>query len=164
MKSRVHMRLSGLSGILAGVCLLLGLAFILAVFMGEAALAASAIFLTLGKGFELFFLFGIFCTQPQIQDKTYLAAFILSVFGLTVDLFPPLGRVLFMIGLLLFAVSTNNKKELPYWGFWLWLAGAVAVLVSSIFSIRLLMGIGTLFSAAALIIMGAALRRSYSEG
>lgn len=149
----------------AGVCLLLlGVAFILAGFIGEAALAASAIFLTLGKVFELFFLFGIFSTQPQTQDKTYLAAFILSVFGLTVDLFPPLGRVLFMIGLLLFAISTKNKHNLPYWGFWLWLAGALAVLVSSLFGIRLLMGMGAFGIAAALIIMGVAIRRSYREG
>lgn len=161
MKTRSLIRMSGLSGILAGVLLvLLGLAFILSVFIGETALAASGIFLTLSKIFETFLLFGIFSTQLAAHAKAAPAALVLSVSGLMVDLFPPFGRVLFILGLFLFALSSRKNKALPSWAFWLWFGGAAVALVSSLLGIRLGMGMGALISAAAVFLLGSALRKN----
>lgn len=118
MKYRRIIRLSGLSGIIAGACLLLlGMSFIVSVFVGEVALLTSSIFLTLGKLCELFLLFGIFSVQYPTGEKINLWGLILAVSGLTIDLFPPLGRVLFAIGILLFAISSRRSKHVPSWGF-----------------------------------------------
>ena len=154
-------RLTGVSGVIAGVSvLLLGLSFIVSVFVGEVALVASSLFLTTGKVFELFLLFGIFSLLYSDREKISLAALILSVSGLMIDLFPPLGRVFLLIGILLFAIASRRIKTIRGWGLWLWLGGTSLLLAAALIDIKLLIGLGALTSGTAMIILGSSLSRT----
>ena len=158
MKEPKLIRLTGVSGIIAGASvLLLGLSFIVSVFVGEVALVASSLFLTTGKVFELFLLFGIFSLLYTDREKISLAALFLSVSGLMIDLFPPLGRILLLTGILLFAISSRRIKTIPGWALWLWLGGTSLLIAAALIDIKLLIGLGALASGTAMIVLGSGL-------
>ena len=160
MKKGYLLRLSGASAVTAGgFFLLVGISFILTLFIGEKALVASGFLLVLGTLFELFGLIGFFTCQVDSLPRMGLTGFILMVAGIMIDLFPPTGRVLFTIGVLLFALANQKTKILPSWGFWTWLIGSSAVLISAFIGGNLLTGLGALVNAGALIWLGTALRK-----
>jgi hypothetical protein len=160
MKKRDLYRLSGAASITAGVLfLLVGISFILTLLIGEKALIASGFLLVFGTLFELFGLIGFFTCQVDSLPRMGLTGFILMVSGIMINLFPPAGRVLFTVGLLLFALANQKTKTLPPWGFWTWLIGSTVVLASAFIGGNPLTGLGALINAGALIWLGTALRK-----
>ncbi len=163
MKKQYLLRLSGASAVTAGILfVLVGLSFILTLFIGEKALVASGFLLVFGTLFELLGLIGFFTCQTDILPKMGLIGFVLMVAGIMIDLFPPAGRVLFTVGLLLFALANAKTKALPVWGFWTWLIGSSIVLASAFIVGNLFTGLGALVNACALVWLGTALRKQNS--
>lgn len=157
-------KLSGSSGVTAGILFLfVGASFILTFFIGEKALVASGFLLVLGTLFELFAILGFFGCQVEVLPRSALTGFILMIAGLMIDLFPPAGRVLFTIGLLLFALANQRTHTLSPGGFWIWLIGSAVVLTSSFIGGHLLLGLGAIINAGALIWLGTALRKQMKQ-
>jgi len=67
---------------------------------------------------------GFLGRQPHLVRKLGVAGFVLMIAGITINIFPPSGRILFILGLLIFAIANQPTKALQPWGFWLWLIGA----------------------------------------
>jgi hypothetical protein len=81
------------------------------------------------------------------------------VAGLMVGLFPPTGRVLFTLGLLLFAIAYLRIRALPGWILIFWLLSSVLILVSSLLFGTIMLAVGILGSGIALIGVGMLLRK-----
>ncbi len=164
MPFRSLMRLGGLSAVLSGLLWgALGLSLILQIFIGDVAMTASGMFLAVGRFFELLALVAFFACQYRPLGRGGLAGFALMAAGIVIDLFPPLGPALFWVGLLVFAIANQRVGLLPAWGFWFWLLGASLVLVSAALGGGLILSVGVLLDAAALIWLGTALRQHFSQ-
>lgn len=160
MKFKTLIKLSGTSAILAGILLfLLAASFITRNFVGDEAMIASSIFLSLGRVLEVFALMGFFALQYAQSGRLSLVGFILMVTGTMIDLFPPAGRVLFTLGVLFFSIANQKTHVLPIWPFWVWFGSAALILVSTQLPGQLLLSGGLIGSASALFWLGCFLRK-----
>jgi len=153
-------RLSGTAAITSGITLiLLGLSFITQVFIGDVALTASFVLAILSQFFQVLAIFGFFTIQPRPYDKLAVTGFILMIAGITLNIIPLSDRILFLLGLLLFAVANQRAKALPKWGFWIWVIGAALALVFSMIGFNFFFGFSILIISAALIWLGTNIRK-----
>ncbi len=163
MPARSLYRLSGFAAILAGALLaLMGVAFVLRLFIGDAALVVNSALYAIGSVCKIFAIFGLFACQFRPLGKTGLIGFALLITGNVIQLSPLLGQSLVLIGLLLFGIANHRVGLLPSWGVWLWLGGSALALAASALGLELVLATAAMINAAALIGLGTALRRAFA--
>lgn len=160
MKFKTLLRLSGVAAIISAMLLfLLAISFIAQIFLGDEAMSASSILLSIARIFEVFAILGLYALNYQALGGLGLAGFCLMISGILIDLFPPTGRVLFTLGLLLFTIAYLRTRALPAWILIVWLLSSVLILVSSVLFGTIMLAAGIFGSGIAFFRLGTVLRR-----
>ena len=114
--------------------------------------------LMVNNAFILFALIGFYGVQYKESGGLGLDGFILATCGILFEfIFAPLGWLLFLAGLFMFAIANGRTGALPAWGAWLWLLGAVVAILGGVLSVSLLFALGLTAAAGGRAWLGSAL-------
>ena len=108
--------------------------------------------------FIFFALIGFYGVQTREAGGLGLAGFILAICGILLGfVIAPLGWLLLLAGLFLFAIANQRTGVLPAWGVWLWLLGASVAILGGVLSVELLFALGMTTAAGGRAWLGSAL-------
>ena len=108
--------------------------------------------------FIFFALIGFYGVQHKQMGGLGLAGFILAMCGILVGfVVAPLGWLLLLAGLFLFAIANQRSGVLPAWGVWLWLLGASIAILGGVLSVSVLFALGMMTAAGGRTWLGSAL-------
>jgi hypothetical protein len=108
--------------------------------------------------FILFALLGSYGVQTKEAQMLGLVGFILAVVGLPFTiLLAPLGWLLFLVGICLFAIANMRADVLPDGGMWLWFAGALTAVPAGFLGLGILFALGLGIAACGRAWIGIAL-------
>ena len=159
MSANQVFRLSGLAAIISSAFSLLA-AMVAIVGMVVPVIPDLVVYtlLMVNNVFIFFALIGFYGIQHRESGGLGLAGFILAVCGIVFDfIFAPLGWLLFLAGLFLFAVANERTGALPAWGVWLWLLGALVAILGGVLSVDPLFALGLMTAAGGRAWLGSAL-------
>ena len=125
-------RWSGISAMISG-----GFTFLAALTAAFAPNAITILVLIAGI-FLLFALMGLYLCQHKETGWLGLSGFIVAIIGAYISAWrylPPIGYIIFWVGIVLFAVATMRARVLAFWAAWvLWLwAGASLISIVALF-------------------------------
>lgn len=131
MPAKKLLGLSGTAGLLSATFDLVGALAAFAVMIVPAIPQLSyTLFFTAANVLLVFLLMGIYGCQTEESGTPGLAGFVISVIGLLLGLarfFPPLGWLLYLIGVCTLSLANMRTARLPRGAMWFW---AVAILLS----------------------------------
>jgi CheY-like chemotaxis protein len=108
--------------------------------------------------FIFFALIGFYGVQHKEMGGLGLAGFVLGLCGILFGfVVAPLGWLLLLAGLFLFAIASQRTGVLPAWGVWLWLLGASVAILGGILSVSVLFALGMMTAASGRTWLGNAL-------
>ena len=159
MSANQVFRLSGLAAIIsAALSLLAAMASIVGIVVPVIPDLVVFMLLVVNNAFILFALIGFYGIQHKESGGLGLAGFILAMCGVLLDLvFAPLGWLLFLAGLSLFAIANQRTGALPAWGVWLWLLGALVAILGGVLSVSMIFALGLMTAAGGRAWLGSAL-------
>jgi hypothetical protein len=156
------LRFGGYAGIASGVLFILSaLTLFTSVLVSGVPTLVFTTMVLFANVLIVFMLIAIYMVQINESSNEASTGFVLSMIGLLLDIanfFSPLGSILFMIGLTLFAVVNMRNGGLPTLALWLWVAAAVLSLPFVLLGWRLLIGLALILSGSMRIWLGVVLR------
>jgi hypothetical protein len=149
MTTNSLVRLTGLSAIASSILsYLVSVAAVASIIVPILPALVIPALMLVTDGFILLALIGFYAVQYREVGGIGLTGFILGVLGILVAVvLPPVGWLLFLTGLLLFAIASTKVGILPVGAVWLWFGGAVAAFLAGLVGFTLLFALGLSIAA-----------------
>jgi len=159
MSEKTFFRLSGLAAIVsAGLSFSAAVAAILSSFVPRIPDPIVNVALLAANFFIVLALIGFFGVQQKELGTQGLVGFIMAGIGiLTTFLVPFIGHLVFLLGLLLFAIANGRRGILPSPAMWLWFSGAFTAVAGSVLGFGMSFALGLTIAASGRAWLGAAL-------
>ncbi|MGD2156483.1 MAG: hypothetical protein PVG32_06380 [Anaerolineales bacterium] len=150
MSEKVFFRLSGLAAVVsAGLSFFTAIAVVLSSLSLQISGSIINLLLIITNLFIVFALIGFYGVQQKEIGTQGLVGFVLSVIGiLSTFLVPLVGHLIFLLGLLLYAITNGRNGSLPKSAMWLWFSGAFVAVTAGVLSFGVLMALGLVISAS----------------